>query len=166
MRRHAWISELLNIYVYTSALCSIIKAFWGLQECIFKKREKARGTYRTMRGASPLFACPASTYCAYGDSTLISSLLSSTLSPYDVDRNNSAPNLQVDCMVQAWPIRPLHSSCHMEPRGPSEINSQDFCGAAAEKEITLFSRSYLTEWEQSWSCCMRRLCRSQQRAWE
>ena len=39
----------------------------------------------------------APTYCAYGDSTLFPHA-SSTLSPHDVDRSNSAPNLQ----VRAW----------------------------------------------------------------
>lgn len=117
---------------------ALLKPFEDCKSAHSKKRKKARGTYRTMSGASALLACPASTYCACGDSTLISSLLSSTLSPYDIDRNNSTPNLQAECVGQAWPIRPLHSSGHRELRRPSEINSQDFCGAAAEKK-PLFS---------------------------
>ena len=124
-----------------------IKPFEDCKSAYSKRRKKARGTDRTMWGASALFACPASTYCACGDSTLISSLLSSTLSPHDIDRNNSTPNLQAECVGQAWPITPLHSSGHTELRRPSEINSQDFCGAAAEEKTTLFSSSYSTEWE-------------------
>lgn len=57
--------------MYTCQLyVALLKPFEDCKNAYSKKRKKARGTYRTMWGASALFACLASTYYAYGDSTL------------------------------------------------------------------------------------------------
>lgn len=59
---------------------------------------------------SVLFVCLA-TICTWcGDSTLLFCPLSSSLSLYDRVRDNATPVLQVKCVIQAWPITPLHFS--------------------------------------------------------
>lgn len=63
-----------------------------------------------MRWTSVLFVCLASIFSSRGDRILIPCPLSSSLSLYDVDRDNSTPILKAECGIQAWPIRPLHFS--------------------------------------------------------
>lgn len=127
----------MQIYV------ALLKPLGGCKGTYSKKRKEARFTCRTMWWTSALISCPASIFPSCADSTLTPSLFSSTLSPFDVDRNNFSltsgvcgPGLANQTTASFWPER-LAQGYVCDPRRSSELNSRDLCGASMRRKIPL-----------------------------